>query len=302
MSWPPQFDHLSGYFKDVWNLPLYNAGDTTVELNQLIVAVIIIIAGWWLAKRFARLASKRLEQSAHIGAATAYVIQKTIAYFLYLLTVIIALPFAGIPVTIFAVLGGALAIGVGFGAQNLINNLISGLILLIERPIRIGDTVELENERGRVEDIGNRCVRLRRFDGVYVLVPNSHFLEQRVANWTLLHSDVRGTVDVGVAYGSPTQQVRQLLLQAAAEQNGIDHEPEPEVLFDDFGDNALNFSLLFWARVSAPIDLRRIQSTLRFRIDELFREHGICIAFPQRDVHLDARQPLRIQLQQEEKS
>ena len=144
---------------------------------------------------------------------TVFAFRKLFSVLAYVLIVLIALPVAGIPITIFAVLGGALAIGVGFGAQNLLNNLISGMILIAERPIRIGDIVELEKERGRVEEIGNRCVRIRRYDGVHVLVPNSYFLEQRVVNWTLVSADIRSVVTVGVAYGSPVEKVRELLLQ-----------------------------------------------------------------------------------------
>lgn len=283
--------------KSVWSMTLYSAAGSEVRLNQIVIALAIIIIGIIVSKRLARLLGTRLQHVQRLQADHAYIIQKLTAYALYVITVLFALPFAGIPITFFAVLGGAAAIGVGFGAQNLINNLISGLILLVERPIRIGDIVELEHERGRVDEIGNRCVRVRRFDGVYVLVPNSYFLEQRVTNWTLVNKDVRGEVSVGVAYGSPTAEVRRLMLQAAGEQSAIEKQPVPEVLFEDFGDNALTFTLFFWTMVSAPMDLRRLQSDLRYRIDELFRSAAIVIAFPQRDVHLDTATPLRIELQ-----
>jgi len=210
--------------------------------------------------------------------------------------VLIALPIAGIPITIFAVLGGALAIGVGFGAQNLLNNLISGIILIAERPIRIGDIVELEKERGRVEEIGNRCVRIRRYDGVHVLVPNSYFLEQRVVNWTLVSADIRSVVSVGVAYGSPVEKVRDLMQQSAEEHEKVSKDYPVEVFFEEFGDNALTFNLYFWTSVNQPMDIRRVQSDVRFKINALFAEHNIVIAFPQRDIHLDTSKPLEIHL------
>ena len=281
----------------LWTAPLYRTGDTVVQFNQLVIAILIILFGVILVRMLSGSLMQRIGRAGALSAQQAHVMRKLVAYLGYVIVILIALPFAGIPITIFAVLGGALAIGVGFGAQNLLNNLISGLILLMERPIRIGDVVELDNEKGRVEDIGNRCVRIRRFDGVHVLVPNSYFLEQRVVNWTLKSSDVRGTVSIGVAYGSAVEKVRELILQAANEQERIDHSQwPPEVLFEDFGDNSLLFTLYFWTHVNAPMDLRRLQSALRFRIDGLFAEAGIVIAFPQRDIHLDTSSPLDIRV------
>jgi small-conductance mechanosensitive channel len=289
-------DQVLSSLRSLWNLPLYQSGDTPVLANQLVIALLLVLGGIALAHRAARALGRHLEKRRGISAEGAYTVQKLVQYVAYPLVVLVALPFAGIPITMFAVLGGAVAIGLGFGAQNLLNNLISGVILLLERPIRVGDVVELEQERGRVEDIGNRCVRIRRYDGVHVLVPNSHFLEQRVVNWTLVSADVRGTVSVGVAYGSPAARVRDLMLEAARACPGVLPAPPPEVVFEDFGDNALVFTLYFWTDIKAPMDLRRTQSALRFDLCERFERAGIVIAFPQRDVHLDASQPLPVRL------
>lgn len=291
---------LEAALSSVWQAPLYQTAETTIYFSQLAIALVVMVLGFSLVRYVAMGLFRRIHTGPHISAQQAHVIRKLVAYVGYLAIILIALPIAGIPITVFAVLGGALAIGVGFGAQNLLNNLISGIILLVERPIKIGDVVELETDKGRIEDIGNRCVRIRRFDGVHVLVPNSYFLEQRVTNWTLVSNDVRGSVSVGIAYGSPTRKVEQLMLQAASEQAAIDHSRwEPEVLFEDFGDNSLVFTLLFWTRVDAPMDLRRLQSAIRFRLDELFADAGIVIAFPQRDVHLDTSRPLQLRIVEE---
>ncbi|WKE65146.1 mechanosensitive ion channel [Gallaecimonas kandeliae] len=270
----------------LWNLPLYQSGDAKVTLGQICIALLISIIGFILVQWLTHGLHKRL--TLKLGDNRAHVLQRLLSYLLYLVIILVALPFAGIPVTIFAVLGGAVAIGIGFGAQNLINNLISGFILLIEQPIRIGDTVELGEEVGMVKDIGNRCVRILRTDGVHVLVPNSYFLEQRVVNWTLLQAaHVRGSVTVGVAYGSDVQKVRALMLAAAIAHPGVEEYPGPEVLFDDFGDNSLVMKLLYWVPARVPMDLRRVASDLRFELDEACKGAGIVIAFPQRDLHLD---------------
>lgn len=287
---------ITSTLKSLWDLPLYRAGDNPVLLHQLIVALALVLVGIALTRRLARAVGRHLAQRRGVSAEGASTVQKLFTYVAYPVVVLIALPFAGIPITVFAVLGGAFAIGLGFGAQNLLNNLISGVILLLERPIRVGDIVELESERGRVEDIGSRCVRIRRYDGVHVLVPNSYFLEQRVVNWTLVSADVRGTVSVGVSYGSPVQQVHRLILQAGMDNPKVIRTTPPEVMFEDFGDNALVFTLYFWTDITAPMDLRRVQSELRFRISELFDQAGIVVAFPQRDVHLDSVKPLQVQV------
>ncbi len=299
-----QTDHwsLTGMFLTIWNAELFSASGSPIKLNQLVLALLIILVGVWVSKRVARLVRYRLAKISRIDSHAAAVIQTVIFNTMVVVIILAAMPIAGIPTTIFTVLGGAVAIGVGFGAQNLFNNLISGLIIMLERPIRLGDIVEVGDHEGTIEAISNRCTYIRRSDGVDVLVPNSQFLEQPVINWTLSNRDVRGSVVVGVAYGSPTDLVARLMRQAVDEHSLIHERPEPLVLFQDFGDNALTFEAYFWSRISRPMDLRKIQSDVRFRIDELCRENKITIAFPQRDVHLDTIEPLNVRVVQEDKS
>jgi small-conductance mechanosensitive channel len=287
---------LSETLRSLWQSPVYHAGEAPVLFNQLVIAVLIAVLGLWLVRRGLNALGRHLLARPGASPRGAYTLQKLGAFVAYPLVLLVALPVAGIPITMFAVLGGAFAIGLGFGAQNLLNNLISGVIILLEQPIRVGDVVELESERGRVEDIGTRCVRIRRNDGVHVLVPNSYFLEQRVVNWTLVSADVRGTVVVGVAYGSPVGRVRELMLAAAAEHPNVRKAPAPEAMFEEFGDSALMFTLYFWTDIDAPMDLRRTCSDLRMRFTEMFAENGIVVAFPQRDVHLSANRPLPVRV------
>jgi len=207
--------------------------------------------------------------------------------------VLSALDLLNVPLAAFAFISGAVAIGFGFGAQNIINNFISGWILMWERPIRIGDFLEMGDMRGTVETINTRSTRIRRADGVHMLVPNSHLLENTVINWTLVDQLVRTNVTVGVAYGSPVQKVRELLTQVAKDNPLVLKDPPFGVFFDDFGDNALSFDLVVWVEAGAERSLRQIRSELRFSIDAVFAEHGIVIAFPQRDVHVDGELLLR---------
>lgn len=282
----------------LWQTELYKTGDTPIYLSQVVIALFLIIIGFIVVKWSGAHLVRRAMSSGGASQNTVFAFRRLVSFFAYIMIVLIALPIAGIPITIFAVLGGALAIGVGFGAQNLLNNLISGIILIAERPIRIGDIVELENERGRVEEIGNRCVRIRRYDGVHVLVPNSYFLEQRVVNWTLVSADIRSMVTVGVAYGSPVQQVHDLMLEAANAHEKVSKNYPVEAFFEEFGDNALVFNLYFWTSVHQPMDIRRVQSDVRFKINALFADNDIVIAFPQRDIHFDSSKPLEIRLKE----
>lgn len=285
----------------LWKMELFQSNNTTVHFNQIVIALTFVVVGIFVSKRIARVLSKRLQSSKKVTRNLAYVVERVVSVALVVIVVLIALPIAGIPITIFTVLGGALAIGVGFGAQNLFNNLISGFILMVEQPIRIGDIVEIGDHECTVMNIGNRCVRVLRADGVDVMVPNSRFLEENVVNWTLFDGYIRGSVAVGVAYGSDTQLVKNLMLQVAKDHAGVIQEKPMVVFFEDFGDNSLAFKLIFWTSITRPIELRIIQSDIRFEIDRLFREHNISISFPQRDVHLDTLKPLEIKMVSSEK-
>jgi len=167
---------------------------------------------------------------------------------------------------------------------------------MTERPISIGDLIELEGILGKVEEIGARCTRVRTGENIHILVPNSSFLEKNIINSTLSDQKIRAHVTAGVIYGSPVAEVEKRLLRAVAENNRIHRDPKPFVIFKDFGDNALIFEVYFWITVRQSMERRLIESSVRFRIDELFREAGIVIAFPQRDVHLDADKPLEVRV------
>ncbi len=283
-------------FQYLWNLPLVRLGSgQSVVVGQIVLVLLILIVGYLASKLVERLIERRLAKTS-VTADAAYALKRISFYALLVTVAMLALSLLRIPLTAFAFVSGAIAIGVGFGAQNIINNFISGWILMFERPVRIGDFIELDDQKGVVETIGNRSTRIRRTDGVHILVPNSQLLERKVVNWTLVDFDIRSIVRVGVAYGSPTKLVSQLMLQAIHENHAIKKSPEPQIIFEDFGDNSLVFDAYFWSEVRAERDQRILRSQVRFRIDELFRQHGIVISFPQRDLHMRTLSPLEIQL------
>jgi len=273
-------------FENFWNLTLVTlAGGAEITVGQIVLTILFVVvalvAVWWLQ----RLVGRQLVK-AKVDPNVAQTIQRVLFYSLLVVVFIMTLGLLNVPITALAFISGAIAIGVGFGAQNIINNLISGWILMSERPVRIGDFVEIDEHRGVVEIIGNRSTRIRRIDGVHLLVPNSQMLERVVVNWTLVDKDFRTTVRVGVAYGSPVRLVEELLYRAVDEQKEALKKPAPLVVFEDFGDSALIFDVFFWCHAGSERELRAVRSDVRFRVTGLFEEHGIVIAFPQRDVHL----------------
>ncbi|WP_351016271.1 mechanosensitive ion channel domain-containing protein [Shewanella sp. AC91-MNA-CIBAN-0169] len=257
-----------------------------ITLLQLLQVPLYIFLAWFIITRVGRLIVKALKRRK-VGADAIHLFTRM--YFIISIAVLVftSMEILNIPLTAFAFVSGAIAIGVGFGAQNIINNFISGWILMWERPIRIGDFLEVGEARGVVECINTRSTLIRRNDGVHMLVPNSQLLENTVTNWTLIDKNARTFVRVGVAYGSDVIKVRELIYQIIAERDDILPQPKPSVLFEDFGDNALIFDLIFWVSAVSETDIRRRRSEIRFRMYELFNENNVVIAYPQRDLHVN---------------
>jgi small-conductance mechanosensitive channel len=196
---------------------------------------------------------------------------------------ILALGILGVNSTSLAVIFGALSIGIGFGLQNIFNNFISGLILLFERPIQVGDYVEVGGLWAEVKKINVRATVVQTFDNASVIIPNSEFISQQVTNWSFKDKRMRRNLDIGVAYGSDVELVQKTLLDIAQKTSGVLKYPRPDVLFIDHGDSALVFRLRIWLQVD---DYWALPSQIRCDIDRRFRELAIEIAFPQRDLHI----------------
>jgi len=272
----------------ILHTPLFTVGESTITLAQVLSVVLFALVGSLFVLWSARLLRRRLT-SRSTNPDVVQMLSRAYLVLGFIILAFMVLDILQIPLAAFAFISGAIAIGIGFGAQNIINNFISGWILMWERPIKIGDFLELGEVRGTVESINTRSTRIRRVDGVHLLVPNSYLLENTVTNWTLVDNLVRTAVRVGVAYGSDVRRVTELLNRAASEHPDVLRDPPHLVIFDDFGDNALMFELNVWVYAAAERGLRRIRSDLRYRIDELFRDSEVVIAFPQRDVHVDGR-------------
>ena len=197
---------------------------------------------------------------------------------------------AGVETTQFAIIAGALGVGIGFGLQNVVNNFVSGLILMFERPIQPGDIIDVDTLQGRVVEIGLRATRIKTWEGAEVVVPNGTLLSGNLINWTLSDSTRRIDVNVGVAYGSDVRKVLEVLTAVARRQPLAMEDPEPTVVFSGFGDSSLNFTVRFWIRDANTVLAARTGGYVD--VYEALAAAGIEIPFPQRDLHLrsvDAR-------------
>lgn len=301
------FAPIGSLIGDIWTLELTRVDGDALTLGRVVVAFTLLVLSITISRRFSRLVGRRLLSRFDLSIGAQALVETVLFYLLTLLTALLALRLANVPLTAFAVLGGAIAIGVGFGSQNIINNFISGLILMLEQPVRVGDLIEVGSADaletgdgyGTIEHIGARSTVVRRVDNTHVVLPNSTLLQNMVVNLTLESTLMRSQVRVGVAYGSNTQQVRELLLKVAADHRDIRAEPETAVVFSDFGASSLDFDLIYWHRLDRAFDRRRIASDLRFAINEVFANEGVVIAFPQRDLHLHTSvdQPIAVALQ-----
>ncbi|MCL7487238.1 MAG: mechanosensitive ion channel [Desulfobulbaceae bacterium] len=280
----------------IWSYEIVAVDGYSVTLGKIITALAIFLAGILISRRITRNIHANLRRRGTMSESAAAVTEKLIHYFLILIIVLFAMRIVNIPLTAFAYLGGAVAIGVGFGAQKLLGNFISGFILMAEQPVKVGDLVQMNEQLGWIEDIGTRATMVRTFSNTHILVPNSYFLENNIINWTLNDNNIRCEIRVGVSYGTPTDQVRDLLVRAASDHGLVLAKPAPFVWLSDFGDNALILDLLFWITITPNIGRQQIESDVRFHIDKIFREEGIIVAFPQRDIHLNTSSPLQFEL------
>jgi small-conductance mechanosensitive channel len=272
--------------EQILNYTIINIADHQITVGQVVIIPTFLVVAYFLLAWAVSMTTALLSRR-QVNPDVVQIVRRAVFILGLIIIFITTLDLLSVPLAAFAFVSGAIAIGVGFGAQNIINNFISGWILMWERPIRINDYIEVDDTMGTVESIDTRSTRIRRVDGVHMLVPNSKLLEQTVVNWTLVDKLLRSIVRVGVAYGSDVQLVKQVLEQIAINHPLILEDPLPEVVFEDFGDSALVFDLYFWVQSGGDKSARAIRSEVRFEVDRLFSENGVTIAFPQQDVHLD---------------
>ena len=293
---------------DGWNFELFSVDERmnvdgqnivikrSVTIGKVVIALLLVTLGFALCIRLANWLEPKLAARTGIAAVSIRIAKRWALSVIFIILLLNALSMVRIPLTAFAFLGGAIAIGLGFGTQTLLKNLISGLMMLVERPFKPGDTVEVGGLRGTVVDMNVRAAVLRDINGIETLVPNATFLEQNVTNWTYSSNIVRQGVKVGVAYGSDVRLVAKVLEEDVLRHGQTLKDNKPEILLENFGPDALEFGVYYWIDIGAGTVGRQVASDLRFMIEASLRKNGVAIAFPQRDLHVDMSGPIKVQL------
>ena len=273
-------------FITVWDYALWKVDHEGVTVGHCIMGIIVIIVGFRVARHIQGRLRKRLEKKQNLDSSGKLALERI--SFAIMITVILytTLAILKIPLTVFHFAVGGLMIGVGFGARELFSNLISGIILMVERPVKIDDVVEVENEIGRVFNIGLRSFQIHTENNIDIMLPNSVVLNEKLVNWTKNDHMVLTKVSIGIAYESDINEATALMIQAVTRIDGVLTEPAPFVLFKEHGDSTLNFDVYFAVNVINKMERWVFESQANYSLNDTLRAAGINIAFPQLDVHL----------------
>ncbi|WP_258549256.1 DUF3772 domain-containing protein [Thalassospira profundimaris] len=259
-------------------------GSINFSLRAILIGVLLFLLLLSLMRFFQRMLNTRVLPNTKLDQGLQHSVSAIFGYVGIGLAVLIAVSAAGVDLSNLAIIAGAISVGIGFGMQSIVNNFVSGLILLIERPIKVGDWIVVGADQGFVKDIRVRATEIETFDRSSVVIPNSELISNRVLNWTLKERSGRGIVPIGVSYSADANKVRDILLEMADKRREILSYPAPQVVFIGFGDSSLDFELRYFLRDIG--DVLAVASSIRFEVLERFREEGIEIPFPQRDVNL----------------
>ncbi len=271
--------------KEFWEKILFKLGAFTITPAKIAAVLIVIFITWFLLFIFRKILLRNKEITVGERGRRLSLFQ-LIKYFVWVIVISICIRVSGFDVTILVAGSAALLVGIGFGLQNIFSDLISGLFMLFERKVRVGDVMEVDNIVGKVQAIDLRTSVLLTRDGYDIIVPNHKFITENVVNWSHHSYDRRFQVEVGVSYGSDVDLVTKCLLECSVDQKELikaEHH-KPIVRFNDFGDSALIFYLMFWTKDIFHVE--QIKSELRYKIFRSFKENNIIIPFPQRDVHV----------------
>lgn len=277
----------------VMNYPFLKVGDANINLATLLTGILFLIVGYFLSKRASDAVEHRLLKKFEIEDSLRYTFGRFIFYFFLLITMLFTLQALAIPITIFAVLGGALAVGIGFGSQNLVNNFISGILVLLTRPIRVGDSIEVQGISGVVENIGIRATFIRTPRNAVMIIPNTVFIENSLTNWTM-SNEIAIIVKIGVGYDTDVRKFTELAMKVVEAHPAVLKTPGPAVHFVDFGDNALLFDIAFSVTPNGFLDRKPIETDVRIRLNDALRAAKISIPFPQRELHLALKDMQRV--------
>jgi small-conductance mechanosensitive channel len=284
------FAEVSALLERVFNVTLFEINKQPITVLNLIMFVLVISVFAIISRIVRKIVRSQIFPRVAIEEGTQYTLLRVTHYLVIIVGAVVAFQFIGIDLTGLAVIFGLLSVGIGFGLQNVTSNFVAGLILLFERPIKVGDRITVGNTEGDVAEINIRSTTIRSLNNIAIIVPNSEFVSSTVINWTYGDQRVRLEIDVGVSYHSDLETVFRCLREVAEEHVEVLRDPKPEVLHTGFGDSSWNMRLRAW--ISNPKTHPQVRSALNCAIVRKFRENGIEIPFPQRDLHV--RSPLPV--------
>jgi small-conductance mechanosensitive channel len=267
------------------NLSLFNLGDSKLTIGLIITLIISFVILFVGAEWIRKLIVNKILSRYRLDVGTRKSIGTMAKYFLILAGIFSILQTNGLDLSAFGILAGAVGVGIGFGLQNITNNFISGLIILFEQPIKEADRIEVGDVSGDVIKISARSTMIVTNDNISIIVPNSQFIDSQVINWSHNDRNIRFNFPVGVSYKEDPEKIKRILLDVAKHNSGVLNLPEPDVLFEEFGDSSLNFSLRVWTSeyINRP---KVLKSQLYYEIFRIFKEEDVEIPFPQRDLHM----------------
>lgn len=279
------YEKILNWIKTYWNLELFHLGTSPFTPKTLLLLILSLFLLFYMSSKIKKLLVGKIFPRYDLDIGVGQSIATIVRYALIIIGIVVIFQTTGIDLSAIGLLVGALGVGIGFGLQNVTNNFISGIIILFERPIKVGDRIEIDELAGNIVDISARATTVITNDNIAVIVPNSDIVNTRVINWSHNNRNVRFNFPVGVSYKEDPELIRKLLIEIATGNPGVLKNPKPDVLFDEFGDSSLNFIFRVWTSDYSDTP-GMLKSELYYEIFKKFKEHNIEIPFPQRDIHL----------------
>jgi potassium-dependent mechanosensitive channel len=281
---------------EFWNFILWEFEQYEVTVKKVMIAIVIFFIFIFIAKLIQRVLRNRFVKNNIFNDHALLAINRVTMCLFIVMGLFSSLRIIHIPISAFAFLGGGLAIGFGFGAKQMISNLISGFIIMFEKPVKLGDFVEFDGDVGNVVDIGIRCTRIRTINNLEILIPNSDVIENKISNWSRLTNNIRTNVSIGIGYDSDIHKATELMLEAVKKCSKVVETPEPFIIFREHGNSTLNFDVYFTVKAKNNIQKIKLESEINYNLNDVLRAANIQIAYPQRDVHLDIKHPIDINI------
>ncbi len=280
-----EFKELTSSVYELFTQSLFQLGENDVSLGKILYLFLAFFILTFLARRLKRLLVEKILINTSMEAGARATVGTVTKFLFIAVGAIVIVQTAGIDMSALTLIAGALGVGIGFGLQNITDNFISGVIILFEKPIKVGDRIDVGDVQGNVMSISFRATQILTNDNISIIVPNSEFISSRVINWSHNDRNIRFRIPVGVSYNENPEKIKKILMEVADKNPHVLKKPEPSVLFDEYGDSSLNFILAVWT-ASHTDRPRVLKSELYFEIFKEFKKHHVEIPFPQRDIHI----------------